>query len=128
MTKEFEFILYVKDQEKSRDFYRQLLTREPRLDVPGMTEFEIEKGVILGLMPENGIAALLNGLPHPSLGSGIPRCEIYMHFDNVISMQEKAVKLGGKIINEAQKRNWGHIVSYVADPDGHILAFASADK
>ena len=31
------FILYVRDQRASADFYRQVLAVEPTLDVPGMT-------------------------------------------------------------------------------------------
>jgi len=33
------FILYVKDQARSREFYAIVLGMAPRLDVPGMTEF-----------------------------------------------------------------------------------------
>lgn len=36
-----EFILYVADQARSRDFYRTVLATEPTLDVPGMTEFDL---------------------------------------------------------------------------------------
>ena len=73
-----EFILYVKDQVRSRGFYRTLLGMEPVLDVPGMTEFDLG-GCKLGLMPENGIARIITpALPNPKTGSGIPRCELYL--------------------------------------------------
>ena len=45
------FILYVKDQAVSRVFYAIALGMAPRLDVPGMTEFELSGGCVLGLMP-----------------------------------------------------------------------------
>ncbi len=35
------FILYVSDQQVSRDFYAAGLGLEPVLDVPGMTEFNL---------------------------------------------------------------------------------------
>jgi catechol 2,3-dioxygenase-like lactoylglutathione lyase family enzyme len=46
------FILYVRDQQTSRDFYARTLGLEPVLDVPGMTEFQLTDSAILGLMPE----------------------------------------------------------------------------
>ena len=55
------FILYVSDQQASRDFFTTVLEREPVLDVPGMTEFNLLDGSSLGLMPETGIQKLLAG-------------------------------------------------------------------
>jgi hypothetical protein len=34
-----EFILYVENQTKSKEFYQSLLSMEPELDVPGMNAF-----------------------------------------------------------------------------------------
>lgn len=53
------FILYVRDQRKSAAFYAGVLSIPPQLDVPGMTEFVLPGGAILGLMPEAGIVELL---------------------------------------------------------------------
>ncbi len=65
------FIFYVHDQERSADFYREVLGREPVLDLPGMTEFELEGGGSLGLMPEQGIRSLLGeALPDPAGANG----------------------------------------------------------
>lgn len=36
-----------------------VLAQAPSLHVPGMTEFSIDAAVIVGLMPERGIARLL---------------------------------------------------------------------
>ena len=55
MEKTTMFILYVSDQQVSRDFYAAVLGQEPILDVPGMTEFNLPDGSTLGLMPEAGI-------------------------------------------------------------------------
>ena len=70
-----EFILYVADQTRSKHFYEAVLQKTPELDVPGMTEFNLNESCKLGLMPENGIARILGeALPHPASGNGIPRC------------------------------------------------------
>ncbi|KAA9338926.1 VOC family protein [Adhaeribacter soli] len=120
-----EFILYVSDQTRSRDFYAKVLQKTPVLDVPGMTEFQLNKSCKLGMMPENGISKILGEhLPHPASGNGIPRCELYLFTDNPEEACNRAVEKGGKLISEVQLRNWGHTVGYVADPDGHVLAFA----
>jgi len=120
-----EIILYVADQPESRNFYSALLGKQPDLDVPGMTEFYLADNLKLGLMPENGIAKiLLDKTPHPREGSGIPRCELYLYTDNIEEAFEVAKKAGAKEISGIENRDWGDQVGYVADPDGHIIAFA----
>jgi uncharacterized protein len=64
------FILYVRDQERARAFYEAALGVAPRLHAPGMTEFALAGGAVLGLMPEAGIRRLLPTLPDPALARG----------------------------------------------------------
>ncbi|MBI5218930.1 MAG: VOC family protein [Bacteroidia bacterium] len=124
MTK-IEFILYVADQQKSRNFYKQALQSDPVLDVPGMTEFQLSGDCKLGLMPEKSIAKILQDkTPHPSAGNGIPRCELYLYVDAVESCFTRAIDAGAKAVSEPLPRDWGDCVAYVSDPDGHIVAFA----
>jgi len=124
---EVEFILYVADQARSRSFYEQLLLLKPTLDVPGMTEFQLTGSVKLGLMPENGIAKILaDKTPHPQTGNGIPRCELYLRVAGAGAFIERGLRLGGKEISELQTRDWGDVVGYISDPDGHIIAFAES--
>lgn len=120
-----QFILYVSDQEKSKHFYEQLLNLKPSLHVPGMTEFQLSETSKLGLMPENGIAKILgNNIPHPNTGNGIPRCELYLKVKNANEYMERGIKLGAKLISPMQQRDWGDKAGYLADKDGHIIAFA----
>jgi len=122
---QIEIILYVANQNISKEFYSKLFQTEPSLNVPGMTEFDLFENVILGLMPENGIAKILTpNLPHPKKGNGVPRCELYIKMDNVKSYFDRAIQLGGKLVSPIQKRDWGDVVGYVADLDGHVIAFA----
>lgn len=121
-----EFILYVSDQAQSTEFYEKLLKISPSLNVPGMTEFPLSKTVKLGLMPESGISDILCPvMPHPKIAHGIPRCELYLKVRNPTDFMERATALGAKIISALQARDWGDTAGYIADLDGHVIAFAT---
>lgn len=117
-------ILYVEDQQRSRDFYRAVLGIEPVLDVPGMTEFEIG-GTKLGLMPSAGIRKLLGDtIQDPNLATGIPRCELYLVVDDPQGYIDRAFSAGAIELSPLQPRDWGDKAAYFADPDLHVIAFA----
>jgi uncharacterized glyoxalase superfamily protein PhnB len=123
--KQIEIILYVSNQQKSVEFYKNTFLIQPSLNVIGMTEFNLCNNVKLGLMPENGIAKILiPNLPHPKEGNGIPRCELYIKVDSAKKYFERAIQSGGKIISPFKIRDWGDNVGYVSDLDGHVIAFA----
>lgn len=120
-----ETILYVNDQQESTDFYIKILRQNPTLNVPGMTEFQLAGNCKLGLMPNKGIAKILSDkTPHPGLGNGIPRCELYFHVEDIELEFNNAVKSGAKLISPVEDRDWGDKACYFADLDGHIIAFA----
>lgn len=124
MTK-IQFILYVSDQKRSTEFYKNTLNLEPVLNVPGMTEFQLSEECKLGLMPETGIAKILQDtVPHPALGNGIPRCELYLYVDHTEESYQRALDAGAKPVSIPSPRDWGDNVAYTCDPDGHIVAFA----
>lgn len=126
MSPHYHIILYVTDQQRSRDFYAHVLGQPPILDVPGMTEFALNETLTLGLMPESGIAKILgNTMPHPATGSGIPRCELYIVTESMEEMFARALQAGATIVSPIELRSWGDTACYVADPDGHIVAFAT---
>ena len=123
------FILYVKDQEKSKEFYSTVLDQTPSLHVPGMTEFRINSSTVLGLMPEKGIQKLLGDkLPNPEQAHGIPRTEVYLEVDRPSLFHERSIKAGGKELSKLEERGWGATVAYSMDPDGHVLAFACQNE
>ncbi len=120
-----QFILYVRDQEKSKVFYSTVLGSEPILNAPGMTEFILNEHTKLGLMPTTGIIKILKDkVPSPSLGDGIPRCELYVHVSSPKEFLERAIQAGATKIEEEKNRDWGDAVAYCTDLDGHVLAFA----
>jgi len=120
------FILYVSDQQASREFYAAVLEREPVLDVPGMTEFNLLDGSSLGLMPETGIQKLLAGaLPDPVFGAGVLRAEIYLVVEDPQACLERAVTAGARLFSECTNRDWGDLAGYCLDADGYVLGFAA---
>jgi hypothetical protein len=108
-------------------FYSELLRQEPCLNVPGMTEFKLSNSCELGLMPEKGIAKILSPkMKRPELGTGIPRCELYLKFDNAEEYHNREIELGAEEISEFQIRDWGDVVGYLADNDRNVIAFTKS--
>ncbi len=123
--KRVHFILYVRDQARSTAFYSAVLSTEPSLNVPGMTELELPGESVLGLMPESGIKRLLGDrLPDPAVASGIPRSELYLVVRGPEHYLARALENGAQELASVEVRDWGHEVGYCLDPDGHVLAFA----
>ncbi len=119
------FVLYVARQDQSARFYAAVLGVPPRLDVPGMTEFTLPGGGVLGLMPEAGIKALLgSALPDPARASGVPRAELYLLVEDPASYHARALNAGARELSPLLPRDWGHNAAYSMDQDGHVLACA----
>ena len=118
------FILFVADQARSTAYYASVLGAAPQLDVPGMTEFELPGGAVLGLMPVDGINRLLD-LPHAVQAGGGPRSELYLMVDRPDEWFGRAVRAGAAAIEPPVLRDRGHVAGYALDPDGHLVAFAS---
>lgn len=121
------FILYVADQERSAEFYSRVLDRASNLHVPGMTEFKLNDGNSLGIMPEAGIRRLLGDkLPNPADANGIPRAELYLALPDAGLFHQRALAAGARELSAMELRSWGDRVAYSLDPDGHVLAFCEA--
>ena len=119
------FILYVRDQTASTSFYCSILGQEPTLNVPGMTEFQLEPNCILGLMPEKGIKRLLgDAIRDPEATTGASRAELYLRVSDPKIYMNRAKELSAKILSEIKARDWGDEAGYIMDPDGHVVAFA----
>lgn len=122
-------ILYVENQEISTGFYSKVFRQAPVLNVPGMTEFRLAENFTLGLMPNSSIAKILNGkTPTPQSGTGIPRCELYLYVENIEAELDNILQNSIELISGLGERDWGDNAFYFADPDGHIIAFASKIK
>ncbi|MGB7980018.1 MAG: VOC family protein [Candidatus Nanopelagicales bacterium] len=114
-----EVILYVADQRRAAKFYAALLGLEPSLDVPGMTEFDLD-GLTLGLMSGRDMTELV---PDIVIGTG-QRCELYLRRRDATDVLERVTPAGGHILAPVARRPWGENVGHALDPDGHVLALA----
>ena len=125
MIKLSHIIFYVRNQEKSRSYYQAVLNIHPKLNVPGMTEFELSTDLILGLMPEKGIERLLGNVRFNTSATKVqPRAELYLIVDNAKAYHSRALQNGGIELSGLLNRDWGHRVAYSMDFDGNILALA----
>lgn len=120
-----EFIEYVSDQAKARDFFAHVLDQVPRLDVPGMTEFDLGDGAVLGLMPVAGIQRLLGQGPASPAPFG---AELYLSVDDPAAFHARALAAGAQELSPLLLRDWGDTAAYSLTPDGLVLAFASSSR
>lgn len=120
-------ILFVVDQVRSTDFYSRVLGIEPRLDVPGMTEFHLSDGAVLGLMPRDSAARLFADMieivDERDFGKS---AELYLLVDDAADYLKRAIENGASEVSPMSLRNWGHLAGYCLDPDGHVIAFAQS--
>jgi len=118
-------IIFVENQKKSRDFYKEVLDMEPFMDVPGITEFKLADNMLLGIMPSEGLKNMmdLKAIKHWEEGS-TPKCQIYLPVDEPDEYYKRAIKAGGKGIMEGKPTPWGGYICYCMDLDGNLLAFA----
>jgi uncharacterized glyoxalase superfamily protein PhnB len=91
-----------------------------------MTEFLLTEQTTLGIMPITSIKRLLQDLPDPDKGRGIPRAEVYLTVDNPAAYHQRSLEQGARELSPLCRRNWGDEAAYSLDPDGHVLVFASA--
>lgn len=117
------FILYVRDQQKSADFYEAVLGYGPRMNVPGMTEFDLGLQSVLGLMPLAGVERLFNRTIRSESGQNL-HTEVYLMVDDPHCYHDRAIAAGAHELSPYSVRDWGHSVAYCLDFDGNVLAFA----
>ena len=118
-------ILFVADQAKSTEFYSRVLNLQPDLNVPGMTEFHLSDGAVLGLMPRASAERLFTDkvkIARENLNE--KSAELYLLVDEAANYIRRAINEGAVEIDPLQLRDWGHRASYYLDPDGQIIAFA----
>ncbi|MGI9590598.1 MAG: VOC family protein [Myxococcota bacterium] len=116
-------ILYVESLEKAMRFYCEGLgfSEKARHGDYG----ELATGdTILGLAERNFVAGHFTGeLPPP--GQGASEIAVVFDREDVRPAYERALAAGAKAVVEPREESWKQLVSYVRDPDGHLLEICS---
>lgn len=123
------FIIYVEDLSKTKVFYQLLFNLTPIIDEPGMCEYELLDGTILGIMPNTSLEKLFGkSFEKQKNRKALPQTELYFVVDNALQFHNRAIQLGASEIREFSQMDWGDSVAYSINHDGHILAFAEKPK
>jgi catechol 2,3-dioxygenase-like lactoylglutathione lyase family enzyme len=112
--------VFVKDMEKSKAFYSNVLGLETELD--SGTHVSFHTG--LSLWQEDAALSIIYGR-HAAEGSG-NRFELCFESPDLIKSYEHAVSSGAALICPITEQPWGQMVFRMYDPDGHIIEVAEA--
>jgi lactoylglutathione lyase len=116
-------ILYVKDVEKSIDFYEKAFGFLRKFVTPENDYGELLVGETtlsfcnLSLANSN----FKDGFIESSLTNKPFGIEIGFTTDNVEETVKTAVKSGGTILEQPKTKPWGQVVAYVRDIDGFLI-------
>ena len=114
-------MLIVKDIEKSRRFYQDILSRAAVLDLETYIQFEG-----FSLMAEGQWTEFNGPLP---LNYGNNVCELYFEDDDIDAFMRHFQKFSDiKVLTSLKKYAWGQRSIRFYDPDGHIIEVGESMK
>lgn len=116
-------ILYVKDHEKSKKFYHEVLGLPIRGEHGTYIEFETGSS-ILSINTRESVKEI-TGLEIPEIQSS-QTFEIGFVVEDVKSTIEELRNQDVPVLVEPIEKPWGQVVAYVADPDGHYIEICSS--
>jgi lactoylglutathione lyase len=119
-------ILYVADLARATAFFDGVFGFEKTVDVPVYTEYRLNLGARLGLMPQGNTRHFLGdqlGSRRPN--DGCPRAEIYLHVADLNGVIERLHAAGAKCTSPLANRDWGDRAAYFMIPDGYVIAVAA---
>ncbi len=120
-------ILYVRDIERSLDFYERAFGLGRRFVHQSGQYAELETGdTTLAFAAHELAAANLPGVFRPTPAGDPPTLfEICLVTDEVQDAFERAIHAGAAPVSDPRTRPWGQDVAYVRDPDGALIELAS---
>lgn len=119
------FIIYVENISKTKVFYELLFNITPIIDEPGMCEYKLPDGSLLGIMPNTSLEKLFGkNFEKQKNKKALPQTELYFLVDDALNFHNRAIQLGASEIRAFSQMDWGENVAYSINHDGHILAFA----
>ena len=123
MIKFAYIILYVKDVEKSINFYEGAFGFTRKFITPDNSYGELLVGETILSFASTTLAKsnLKDGFTESSLTNKPFGIEIGFTTDNVEETVQSAVKAGGKVLENPKTKPWGQVVAYVRDLDGFLI-------
>ncbi len=116
-------ILYVEDLDRALGFYTRVLGFNEKARHPGYAEL-LTGETILGLVERSFVADhFLGQLPPP--GQGSSEIAVVVEREEVDGLYRRAVEAGATALKPPADQPWGQRVSYVRDPDGHLVEICS---
>jgi catechol 2,3-dioxygenase-like lactoylglutathione lyase family enzyme len=129
-------ILAVRDLAVSRAFHEAVLGWPAVVETPVYVELRDEGGMRsygsassaggmrLGLYQRDGFGRNVGQAPMEAPAGALHAAEVYFAVSDPREAVERALAHGGRLLSPVAPRDWGDEVGYVADPDGHVVAFA----
>lgn len=112
-------ILYVEDVPRALAFYHEALGLGIRMNM-GMYA-ELETGGTALAVSQRAFVAEHLGLPLPPPGQGSSEIGLVVPQEQVDEMYARALAAGATAVMAPTQQPWGQRVSYVRDPDGHLV-------
>ncbi|HQU26706.1 MAG TPA: VOC family protein [Acidimicrobiales bacterium] len=111
-------MLYVADVARARDFYRDVLGREPTMDAGSYAEFAWGN-VVLGLRARDN--ALRQFAERVAPSSGRVDQQITVEVDDPDALLARARAHGAELVQPPTDQPWGMRSAAFLDPDGHLV-------
>ncbi len=119
-------ILYVKDVEKTVNFYEQAFSLKRKFIHEAGDYGEMETGSTILAFASHELAISNDiGFKKNITRGNPPNFEIVFISDNVKSAYEQALKNGAIAVKNPEEKPWGQIVGYVKDLNGFLIEIAS---
>ena len=119
-------ILAVENVARAAAFYRQAFGFRQTVDVPVYAELAMPSGMRLGLYEREGFGRNTGQVPLRAALGELHAAELYFQTDDLAALVDALGAAGARELSARRLRDWGDEVAYFADPDGHVIAIASA--
>lgn len=112
--------LGVRDLAAARRFYVDGLGWKPTLDVPGEVVFiQIGHGLLLSLYGRDDLGAEAGEIYRGERAAPLSLGHVVGDEAAVTEVLDRANAAGATVIAAAERRSWGGVSGYFADPDGY---------
>lgn len=116
-------ILYVEDVDRASSFYSSVFGFKERMRQGEYAELDTG-AVTLAVSGRQFVSKHLGVKPGPK-GAGSSEIGVVVPEAKVDGVYRSAISAGAMPVIAPKKQPWGQLVSYVRDPDGHLVEICS---